>query len=135
MNRKEFIKSLGLGAAFVLTTNCFQSCAREFIGPIDFMLDLRDPKFQKLKTDGEYVVTSGVVVAKTTKGQYVAATVICSHEKRREVVYDQSNDIFFCTAHAAEYDLNGIGLNDNGRKGLTVYIVEVVDDNTLHIHD
>ncbi|HMS29010.1 MAG: Rieske 2Fe-2S domain-containing protein [Saprospiraceae bacterium] len=121
MTRKDFLQRIGIGAAFVLTTSCFQSCAKEVIGPIDFTLDLDLPANAKLKTNGEYLVTNSCVVAKTINGDYVAATVICSHEQRKEVLYDSSGDQFYCTAHGAQFDLAGNGLNSNGRKGLTIY--------------
>lgn len=135
MNRSEFIKTLGLGAAFVLTSNCFQSCAKEIIGPVDFTLDLNDPANAVLKTNGGYLVTNSTVVARTINGILVAATVICSHEKRHEVVYDESNDRFYCTAHGAEFNLDGSGHNPNGKKGLTIYTVEDQGNGIIRIHD
>ncbi|HRH99726.1 MAG TPA: Rieske 2Fe-2S domain-containing protein [Saprospiraceae bacterium] len=135
MTRKEFLKSLGIGAAFVVTTSCFQSCTKEIIGPVDFSLDLDSASNLKLKTNGEYIVTNNCVVARTIDGKYVACTIVCSHEQRKEVIYDNVNNIYACTAHGAEFDLAGKGLNKNGSKGLTIYNTELsADGKTLRVY-
>ncbi|MBU6342488.1 MAG: Rieske 2Fe-2S domain-containing protein [Bacteroidetes bacterium] len=121
MTRKEFLASLGIGAAFVLTTNCLSSCTKDSSGPVDFTLDLSDPNFSSLNTNGNYLIHNGVVVAKTTSGSFVAATNTCSHEGQKQVKYDKSNNNYYCTAHGARFDLQGNGLNSTGNKGLTIY--------------
>lgn len=125
MTRKEFLNTLGLGAAFILTTNCLSSCSKENNGPIDFTMDLSDPSNASLATNGNYVVRNGAVVARTINGDLVAATVTCSHEGEKQVQYDKSNNNFHCTAHDARFDLQGSGLNGNGSKGLTIYQTSV----------
>lgn len=122
MNRKDFLNKLGIGAAFVLTASCMNACSKaENIGPVDFTLDLDDPTYSKLKTNGNYVVVHDTVVARTIDGEYVAATVICSHEQKKKVIYKKSTNEFFCTDHDARFDLNGNGLNDEGKKDLTIF--------------
>jgi nitrite reductase/ring-hydroxylating ferredoxin subunit len=121
MTRQEFLSTLGLGAAFVLTTNCLSSCAKDNSTSVDFTIDLSDANYASLKTNGNYLVINGTVVAKTTTGEYVAATVTCSHEGQKQVKYDKSSNNYYCTAHGARFDLQGGGLNNNGSGGLTVY--------------
>jgi nitrite reductase/ring-hydroxylating ferredoxin subunit len=87
----------------------------------DFTLNLDDAANSALKTNGNYLISNGIVVAKTTTGEYVAATVTCSHEGRKEVLYDKANNRYRCTAHGAIFDLTGKGLNSEGSKGLTIY--------------
>jgi cytochrome b6-f complex iron-sulfur subunit len=121
MERREFLEKLGIGAAFVLTTACLQSCSKDSSGPVDFTLNLDDATNAALKNNGGYVVSNNTVVAKTTTGEYVAATIVCSHEGRSQVVYRQSSNSFYCSAHGAEFDLKGSGLNSNGKGGLSIY--------------
>ncbi|MEZ4887651.1 MAG: Rieske 2Fe-2S domain-containing protein [Chitinophagales bacterium] len=122
MNRKDFLNRLGIGAAFVLTTSCMNACSKAAdIGPVDFTLDLDDPSYSKLKTNGNYIVVNDTVVARTVDGDYVAATVICSHEQKKRVTYQKSSNEFLCTEHSARFDLSGKGLNNDGRKGLTIF--------------
>lgn len=121
MTRKEFLGILGIGAAFLLTTNCLSSCTKDTTTPVDFDLDLSDPANASLATNGNYLVRNGVVVARSIHGDLVAATVTCSHQGQKQVQYDKTADNFHCTAHGARFDLSGSGLNSEGNRGLTVY--------------
>ncbi len=125
MTRKEFLGTLGIGAAFILTTNCLSSCTKDNTVPVDFTLDLSDPTNASLATNGNYVVRNGAVVARTINGDLVAATVTCSHEGQKQVQYDKSANNFYCTAHGARFDLNGGAMNNNGSRGLTIYKTSV----------
>jgi nitrite reductase/ring-hydroxylating ferredoxin subunit len=134
MQRREFLESIGIGAAFVLTASCLQSCKHEPIvpptnnatgggvvpTPTNFIIDLDDPTNAALKTNGGYVVTRSVVIAKDVNGNYVAATQICSHAGRAQVYFNSSNE-FYCSAHGARFSTDGIGLNSAAQAGLKIY--------------
>ncbi|OEK00889.1 hypothetical protein BFP97_04910 [Roseivirga sp. 4D4] len=139
MNRKDFLKKLGGGAAFALTATCLGGCAVENINPdqpgnnaaIDFTLDLNAAGNSNLSNNGGYVIVNNqVVVARTTGGEYVAATRTCSHDPRKEVIL--RNGEWYCTAHGARFRLDGAGLNGNGRNGLTIYNTQL-DGNMLRV--
>jgi nitrite reductase/ring-hydroxylating ferredoxin subunit len=121
MERREFLSSLGLGAAFALTATCLASCTKTSSSPVNFTLNLDDAANAALKTNGGYIISNGCVVAKTTAGAYVAATVVCSHEGKSQVTYNKTSNNYLCTAHGATFDLAGKGTNGNGSKGLAVY--------------
>ncbi len=130
MNRKEFLNTIGVGAAFALTASCFGSCKKTSTtpsGPIDFTLDLTLAANANLLINGGYIVINNCVVAKTTSGNYAAATVICSHEGRTQVTYDSANNNYYCTAHGARFSLTGSGLNSNGSGGLTIYNTQLTN--------
>lgn len=132
MDRKQFLNSLGIGAAFVLTAGCLGGCKKAVTipsGSVDFTLDLTSSANAELLNNGGYIITNSCVVAKTITGAFVAATVICSHEGRTQVVYDKSNNDFYCTAHGARFSLTGSGLNNNGSSGLTIYKTELSGNN------
>ena len=123
MDRKEFLSTLGAGAAFALTVGCLGGCnkSEEPPAPVDVNLtiDLTDSQNAELLKDGGYIIRDKVVIAKNTTGEYVAATQLCSHENLYEVIF--KGDEWFCTAHSARFSLAGEGLNSNGSKGLTIY--------------
>ena len=121
MDRRDFLSQLGIGAGLVLANACLSSCKKEATAPVDFILNLDDAANTPLKTIGGYIVTNNTVVARTTAGALVAATVICSHEQEKKVTYRSSSNSFFCSAHSAEFDITGKGLNSNGSKGLTIF--------------
>ncbi|GAA4416633.1 hypothetical protein GCM10023187_48240 [Nibrella viscosa] len=125
MNRAAFLKSLGFSgsALWVLLTSCQRDT--EVIpgpvtnGPVDFILDLLDPANAALRRGNGYVISNGVVVARTMHGSFVAATHICSHEKNQAVIFDDNT--FVCTVHGARFDTTGKGLNSLGSRGLRVF--------------
>ncbi|GAA4448174.1 hypothetical protein GCM10023189_05650 [Nibrella saemangeumensis] len=129
MKRVEFLKSLGFSgsALWVLLTACQRDT--EVIpgpvtnGPVDFTLDLGDPANAVLRKGGGYVISNGVVVARTPHGGFVAATQTCSHEKNQAVVF-QGNE-FVCTVHGAKFDTAGRGMNNLGSRGLRVFKTEL----------
>lgn len=126
MDRKEFLGKLGIGAAFVLTSTCLGSCSDSELEPeepVDFTLDLSDQANAGLTNNGGYIIKNRVVVAKDNDGNYVAATEKCSHEGLYDIVF--SDNEWKCTAHQARFSINGEGLNENGKRDLTVYEVEL----------
>lgn len=125
MNRIEFLRSLPLsGAALVaLLASCQQNTEVNpgaiTTGPVDFTLDLVSPINASLRMPGGFVVSNGVVVARTKQGRFVAASRTCSHQKNPSVEFEV--DRFVCATHGAQFDTTGQGLNDLGKKGISVY--------------
>lgn len=124
INRHEFLRKLGFAgsalAAVYFGAN-LQSCTNDRVSPVptNLTLDLSASENAALKNNGGYVIKDGVVIAKSNTGAYIAATLTCSHEGKREIIYQ--TDHFYCTAHGAKYDNNGKGLNGDGKKGIAVY--------------
>ena len=84
-----------------------------------FSIDLNASEAAKLAVDGGYIVKNNVVVAKNLNGEFVAATVICSHDLIKKVTF--KNNEYYCTEHGARFDQTGKGLNNDGKKGLKIY--------------
>jgi len=134
MNRKDFMSKLGIGAAFVLTTPCIIGCTKDEVKTevpdVDFTVDLNE--FDILRSPGTFIIKNKVVVANNIDGQYIAATVTCSHENLNQIKYDRFADNWECTAHGARYTQGGEGLNANGAGGLTTFNV-TQDGDTLRV--
>jgi hypothetical protein len=141
MERKEFMKSIGAGAAFAVTFGCWGGCLREELEPLNeiiptaenpasidspvettpldtttintpppettppatlettseisptepapetstlpenalFTIDLTSSVASNLASKGGYIIKDNIVIAQNLSGEYVAATVICSH--------------------------------------------------------
>lgn len=79
---------------------------------------------------GGYIRQNNIVVALISANTYAAVTQICSHEGQKQVIY-QSGE-FHYQSHGARFSTVGVGLNANGRGGLTVYKTSLVG-NILHI--
>ncbi len=139
MERREFLETLGLGAAFVLTATCLYSCSNNnsalmtpTTGTDLATVDLTLASNAALTKKGGYIVTNGIVVAQDTSGNYVAATQTCTHENLVQIYYDSASNSYMCSAHGAHYTLGGVGLNSNGAKGIAVYKTSLVG-NILHV--
>ncbi|MBA4849231.1 ubiquinol-cytochrome c reductase iron-sulfur subunit [Emticicia sp. BO119] len=134
INRNKFLKQLGFTGAALFALYTTESCKNEAAGvtPLPssgLTLDLTDSSYANLKKTGGYIIKSGIVVA-NYNGNYIAATLTCSHEGRQQITF-QSNQ-WYCTAHGARFDVTGKGLNSEGKKGLTIYQVSL-SGNTLTI--
>ncbi|GAB4039688.1 Rieske (2Fe-2S) protein [Spirosoma jeollabukense] len=95
-------------------------------------IDLTASSASALKTAGGYLVQSGIVVAQTSAGIYVAVTQTCSHEPKKAIIFNKTE--FYCTVHGARYDLTGKGKNSFGSKGIAVYKV-ATDGKTLVVYN
>lgn len=140
MERQEFLKSIGKGAAFALTFTCLGGCLKEepyletessgtdteTNNNVNFTINLTSSSASNLKNNGGYIIQNNVVVAKDNSGNYVAATVVCSHELLKQVIF--RNNEFYCTAHGARFNLSGTGLNDKGSRGLKIYATSLEGD-------
>lgn len=157
MQRKEFLKSIGGGATLALTLGCLGGCLREEQDPLDtssngtsggntsqtgsgsntgtsgnvlFTVDLQAPEASKLADNGGFIIKNNVVVARNNNGDYLAATVVCSHEYKKKVTF--RNNEYYCTEHGARFDQNGKGLNNYGSKGIKIYKTQL-NGNVLSI--
>lgn len=142
MNRIEFLKSLGLKGASLFAVYCaasgLSSCVNESMDPTnptgvtgnELILDLNSAAYTKLNTVGNYVVVSGIVIARVSTSTFAAVTQVCSHEGRRQVIFNSGE--FYCAAHGARFDTAGKGLNSTGSKGLKTYAT-LLEGTTLKV--
>jgi cytochrome b6-f complex iron-sulfur subunit len=142
MNRMEFLKSLGLKGASLFAVYCaasgLSSCVNESMDPTnpaggtgnELILDLNSAAYSKLNTVGNYVVVSGVVIARVSATAFAAVTQVCSHEGQRKVVFNAGE--FYCPVHGSRFDTAGKGLNSTGSRGLKTYAT-TLDGTTLKV--
>ena len=129
MDRKEFLASIGLSAASFAIINCLgcskssdSSSSGTVNGPtgIDFTLDLSSSANAALLTNGGYLVSNGVIVARTTAGAYIAVQHSCTHESYG-LVYQGNNSQFYCANHGATFSNTGAVTNGPANRALTTY--------------
>jgi nitrite reductase/ring-hydroxylating ferredoxin subunit len=75
--------------------------------------------------------SNSIVIGKTASGDYVAATTTCSHEPKRQVIFNRTE--FYCTAHGARFSLTGAALNTIARSGISTYFT-ANDGKTLIVY-
>lgn len=138
MERKQFLRSLGAGAAFALTFPCLGGCSKddgnsgnivEIPNGIDFTVDLESAEGAKLADNGGFILKNLVVVVKNLEGDFVAATQVCSHQQYDEVRFiEQDGGIFYCDVHGSRFAQDGSPLNtipNSTAKPLKIYNTEL----------
>ncbi len=124
MDRKEFLSTIGLGAVAAVCTYCLGGCKVDNgpTGPtnVNFTLNLNDPANSALKSNGGYLYNSGVIVARTASGSFVAVSLACTHAGAT-VYYDPSSNHFNCPAHGSVFATDGSVINGPASAPLTRY--------------
>ncbi|WP_298472837.1 Rieske 2Fe-2S domain-containing protein [uncultured Maribacter sp.] len=145
MERKEFLKSIGAGAAFAVLFPCLGGCSKDEengeILPlptgIDFTIDLSSSEGSKLANSGDFILKDLVVVAKNANGDFVAASQICSHQGYDQVRFQANQDLFYCDVHGSKFSQDGTPLNQvdsNPAKALKIYNTELTG-TTLRVFE
>lgn len=150
MERKQFLKSLGAGAAFALTFPCLHGCSSDDGQPqgtiveepsgVDFTIDLTSTEASKLANNGGFILKNLVVVVKNLEGEFVAASQVCSHEAYDQVRFVQNDGgIFYCDVHGSRFAQNGTPLNQvdgNPARQLKIYNTELnADGDELRVFE
>jgi cytochrome b6-f complex iron-sulfur subunit len=116
MDRKEFLSLVGLGSAALALTYCFGGCQPQNSGVpnaptnVNFTLDLANAAYSALESNGGYIYSNGVIVARTVSGDYVAVSKYCTHAGGT-VVYDSRVNNFYCPVHGSVFSTNGSVVN------------------------
>jgi cytochrome b6-f complex iron-sulfur subunit len=128
MDRKEFFSAIGVSAAAFTVMSCL-GCAKNSSsanpstsGPtgIDFTLELSAPANAALTTNGGYLISHSVLVARTTTGAYIAVQESCTHESY-PLTYQAGSNRFYCNNHGATFTENGTVTGGPTSRSLTVY--------------
>jgi cytochrome b6-f complex iron-sulfur subunit len=140
MPRHEFFRLVGTGFGAVLLAQCTTACAKaadEIVQPtsitVDITLKLADTANANLNQKGGYVYINGVVVAQTKDGEFIAVSRKCTHDNgafNTDLIYQQTNNRFYCPNHGSGFDTTGKVLNGPADKSLTQY--KVSQDKTTN---
>ena len=111
MERKEFLALVGTSIAAITIGNCLSSCKKNNNSSpsqptVDFTLDLTSSANAALNANGGYLYNSGVIVARTTAGAYIAVSQACTHAGT-SVVYVNANNDFYCSSHGSVFSTSG----------------------------
>jgi cytochrome b6-f complex iron-sulfur subunit len=124
MKRKEFLSTLGFTAVSVLCAQCLGGCQSptDFAGPtnIDFTLDLTASANHDLTLTGGSLYKSGIIIAHTNAGAYVAVSSTCTHAGST-VAFDAAGNLFHCPSHGSNFALDGSVINGPAGSPLTRY--------------
>lgn len=143
MNRHQFFAVLGVSAGTVIFAPFLASCNKNSTlpddsgtgggggGAIDFTLDLTLPANSTLNSNGGSLLKSGVIVARTSAGAYVAVASACTHQGTT-VEFDSSNNLFHCPNHGSNFGINGSVLMGPATTALKMYNTQLTG-NSLRV--
>lgn len=128
MDRKEFISLLGIGAITALTASQLQSCSKDESVKIDFTLDLNATENSPLKNPGGFLIKSGIIIAYTLPGDYIAVSSRCTHQGTT-VEFEPAMNRFHCPNHDSRFSANGSIINGPANSPLQSYSTELIENN------
>ncbi|MFM6954426.1 MAG: ubiquinol-cytochrome c reductase iron-sulfur subunit [Sphingobacteriaceae bacterium] len=127
MDRKDFLSQVGIGAAALLAPVCLggiagcgknsKSSTPSAPGSVDFTLDVSTGA---LASNGGFLVSRGILVARTNTGTFLAVSAACTHEGTT-VNYDATNNNFVCPNHGAQFSSTGRLISGPAFTSLTSY--------------
>jgi cytochrome b6-f complex iron-sulfur subunit len=140
MDRKDFLNSIGISAtpfAMINCTGCKKNDGSSFsdtTGPtgLNFSLDLSLTANTVLLSNGGFLVSNGVIVARTNTGSYIAVQGSGTHESYT-LTYQSTNSRFYCPNHGATFSENGAVTNGPASRSLRVYNTQLTG-TTLKIY-
>lgn len=126
LDRKKFLGMIGMSASALVMFGCM-GCSKSSGGGsaippsnVNFTLDLTSPANSALTKNGGYLVTNGVIVARTNTGSYIAVQQSCTHENY-PLAYQPANFRFYCNNHGATFSEKGVVTGGPTNRSLTVY--------------
>lgn len=128
MDRKDFLNSIGMSAAAFALINCIgckKTDGSSSSGPsgptgVDFTLDLSLTGNAALLNNGGSLVSNGLIVARTTSGNYIAVQRYCTHQTY-PLTYEPSDHLFYCPSHGSTFSETGAVTNGPAARSLSVY--------------
>ena len=145
MDRKEFLKSLGLSASALMAIYCMggvTGCSNKSNDPapnnnnnggnnnggngnngntkIDFTIELNDKNFAVLQNNDTSVYKDSIIIIRKTTGDFVALAKSCTHQGSN-LDYDKDNKRLHCSNHGSNFSFAGEVLNGPASISLKVY--------------
>lgn len=147
IDRKEFMKQVGISFGAIMLMNCLQACDSGgevpdpnpggSSGKVDFTLDLNNAAYATLKNLGGNVVVKpqNIIVVRTTSNTFIAVSAICTHEAAT-INYRSSTNDFQCPNHQSEFKADGTVQKGPATAALKKYSVSAdLTNNTVRIFE
>jgi cytochrome b6-f complex iron-sulfur subunit len=135
MDRKEFLALVGTSVAAITIGACLGGCSKSSssnpsAATVNFTLNLSDPANSALGSNGGYIYSQGVIVARTMSGTYIAVSQYCTHAGA--TVSYQGASGFFCPAHGSSFSNSGAVTGGPAPSNLKSYNTQL-SGSSLHV--
>lgn len=131
MKRNEFLAALSISAGTVIFAPFLESCSKDNSvapvpgpgvggGSLDFTLDLTSAENLSLNSNGGSLLKSGLIVARTATGAFVAVASACTHQQTT-IDFESTNNRFHCSGHGSNFGIDGSVINGPATLALKKY--------------
>lgn len=146
IDRKDFLKQVGVGFGAIMLMNCLQSCSETEIpdpnpvvvtDKLDFSIDIAASGNTALQTKGGFLVVSGkkVIIARTLADTWIAVSSECTHQGT-PVNYRPSSNDFLCPNHQSTFSSTGAVTKAPATAALKKYNVTFsANTNTVRVFE
>lgn len=137
MDRKEFLVTLGKGAAIAGIAYCVGCAANGNDVPtapsnVDMTLDLTQSSNSALTFIGGSIVNNGIIIGRTGTSTFVAVSSACTHQGTT-VQFQLNNNRFYCNNHGSTFALDGTVTQGPAGRSLTKYNTSL-NGNNLRVY-
>ena len=125
MDRRDFVKKSVILACGVAGASAFlEACSKKSSSTpsapnVNFTIDISSSQYSALQTNGGYVYSNSLIIARDNKGDFVALYDVCPHAGCA-VQFDGTSK-FPCPCHGSLFDENGNVLQGPATSGLKKY--------------
>lgn len=146
IDRKDFMKQVGLGFGAIMLMNCLQSCGETEIpdpdpigngDKLDFSIDIMASGNTALLNKGGFLVVASkkVIIARTLNDTWIAVSSACTHEGTTVAYRSGSND-FLCPNHGSTFSSTGTATKSPATSPLKKYNVTfTANSNTVRVFE
>lgn len=146
IDRKDFLKQVGVGFGAIMLMNCLQSCAEAEIpdpnpmnntDKLDFSIVISATGNTALQTKGGFLVVSDkkVIIARTLADQWIAVSSACTHQGTT-INYRANFNDFWCPSHQSTFSATGAVTKDPATAPLKKYNVTFsANTNTIRVFE
>jgi cytochrome b6-f complex iron-sulfur subunit len=146
IDRKDFLKQVGVGFGAIMLMNCLQSCSETEIpdpdpivgtDKVDFSIDISASGNTALQTKGGFLVvaTKKIIIARTLADTWIAVSSACTHEGTTINYRANSND-FLCPNHQSTFSATGAVTKSPATAALKKYNVTFsANTNTVRVFE
>jgi cytochrome b6-f complex iron-sulfur subunit len=146
IDRKDFMKQVGLGFGAIMLLNCLQSCSETEIpdpnptgngDKLDFSIDITAMENTALQSKGGFLVikSKNVIIARTLSDTWIAVSSACTHQGATINYRAASND-FYCPSHGSIFSSVGAVTKDPATSALKKYNATfTANSNTLRVFE
>lgn len=131
MERKTFFSTLGISAGMLFLAPAMTSCSKSLTdssttgggntGAVDFTVDLTSQTYATLNSNGGSVVKDNIIIARTSAGEFVALSSICTHQQYNPISFESAANRFHCPNHGSNFATDGSVINGPAATALKKY--------------